>query len=155
MDQPTAEDAPARLEPLVGTWTLEATWPNGERWLGGGEVTFEWHDSRAHLVQRGTVELPEAPDNFSIIGCDGAKGTYVLLYSDERGVCRVYGMSLDDGVWKLWRDGEPFSQRFTGTFSEDGGSITGRWEIADDGTNFTTDFDLVYRRIVDDTDRDG
>ena len=33
-------------------------------------MTFEWHDSRAHLIQRGTAEHPDAPDNVSIIGCD-------------------------------------------------------------------------------------
>ena len=79
---------------------------------------------------RGSAELPEAPDNVSVIGCDGANGTYFQLYSDERGVCRVYEMSVGNGEWKLWRDGEPFSQRFTGTFSDDGNTITGRWEIA-------------------------
>ena len=148
MDQPTAEDALRRLEPLVGEWTFEATWPDGTSWPGGGTMSFEWHESGAHLVERGTAELPEAPANTSIIGCDAANGTYFQLYADERGVCRVYGMSIDDGVWKLWRDGAPFAQRFTGTFSGDGNTITARWEIAEDGTNFTTDFDLVYRRVV-------
>ena len=107
--------------------------PTEAIWPGGGRVTFEWHDSKAHLVERGTVELPEAPDNISIIGCDGANGTYFQLYSDERGVCRIYEMSIGNGEWKLWREGEPFSQRFTATFSDDGNTITGRWEIAEDG----------------------
>jgi hypothetical protein len=147
MDQPTAEEALARLEPLVGAWTMEAIWPSGERWPGGGSVTFEWHPSGAHLVQRGTAELPEAPDNVSIIGCDGAKDTYVQLYTDERGVCRIYDMSFRDGEWRLWREGEPFSQRFAGTFSEDGDTITGRWEIAEDHRTYVTDFDLVFRRV--------
>ena len=146
MDLPTADDALRRLEPLVGEWTMEATWPSGERWPGGGTITFEWHDSGAHLIERGTVELPEAPDNVSIVGCDAANGTYFQLYSDQRGVCRVYEMSIADGEWKLWREGEPFAQRFTGTFSDDGTTITGRWEIAEDGTNYVTDFDLVLHR---------
>jgi hypothetical protein len=148
MDQPTAEEALRRLEPLVGEWTLEARWPSGEPWPGGGRATFEWHDSGAHLVERVTAELAEAPDNVSIIGCDAANGTYVQLYSDERGVCRVYEMSIGDGEWRLWREGEPFSQRFTATISEDGNTIAGRWETAEDFTNYTTDFDLVYRRVV-------
>ena len=152
MDQPTAEHALRELEPLVGEWTMEAKWPNGEEWQGGGRVTFEWHASRAHLVERGTVDIPEAPDNVSIIGCDAANGTYFQLYSDERGVCRIYGMSIGNGEWKLWREGEPFSQRFTGTFSDDGNTITGRWEIAEDFTNYVTDFDLIYRRVA--TQRD-
>jgi hypothetical protein len=147
MSQPTAEQALRALDPFVGEWAMEATWPNGERWPGGGRVTFEWHDSGAHLVERGSVELPEAPDNVSIIGCDGAAGTYIQLYADERGVCRIYQMSIGNGVWKLWREGEPFAQRFTGTFSEDNTTITGRWEIAEDGTTYVTDFDLVFRRV--------
>src|SRR5438445_8788336 len=79
-------------------------------------------------------------------GCDAANATYFQLYSDERGVCRVYEMSIGDGEWKLWREGEPFSQRFTATISDAGNTITGRWEIAEDFTNYTTDFDVVYRR---------
>jgi hypothetical protein len=147
MDQPTAEEALRRLDPLLGEWTFEATWPDGRTWPGGGRVTFEWHPSGAHLVQRGTAELPEAPDNVSIIGCDGANDGYVQLYSDERGVSRIFQMSIGDGEWKLWRDGAPFSQRFTGTFSDDGNTITARWEAAEDGINYRTDFDLVYRRV--------
>ena len=104
MDQPTSAQALRELDPLVGEWTVEATWPNGERWPAGGRVTFEWHDSGAHLVERGTVDLPEAPDNISIIGCDAANGTYIQLYSDERGVSRIYQMSIGNGVWKLWRE---------------------------------------------------
>jgi hypothetical protein len=145
MDQPTAEDALHELEPLVGEWTLEATWPDGQRWPG--HVTFAWHESGAHLVQRGTVDHPYAPDNVSIIGCDAANGTYFQLYSDERGVCRVYEMSIGNGELKLWREGEPFAQRFTGTFSADGNTITGRWEIAEGGPDFTTDFDLVFSKV--------
>jgi len=89
----------------------------------------------------------EAPDNVSIIGCDAANGTYFQLYSDERGVCRVYEMSIGDGEWRLWREGAPFSQRFTGRFEDDGDTIVGRWELAEDGTNYETDFDLIYRRV--------
>jgi hypothetical protein len=147
MDQPTAEEVLRRLDVLVGEWTLEATWANGERWPGGGRVTFEWHPSGAHLVERGSADLPEAPDNTSIIGCDGAKGTFFQLYSDERGVCRVYEMSIGEGEWKLWRDGEPFAQRFRATISADGSTMTGRWEIAEGSADFVTDFDLVYRRV--------
>jgi hypothetical protein len=93
------------------------------------------------------VEAPEAPDGVSIIGCDAANGTFYQLYSDDRGVCRVYEMSIGDGEWKLWRTGEPFPQRFTATISEDGTTIAGRWEKAEDGTNYTTDFELIYCKV--------
>ena len=37
MDQPTAEHALARLEPLVGEWTIVATWPGGRDVAGTGD----------------------------------------------------------------------------------------------------------------------
>jgi hypothetical protein len=147
IDQPTAEDALGKLEPLVGEWRMVASPPGGEPWPGEARTTFEWHASGAHLVQRSTVELPEAPNTISIIGCDAAEGTYYQLYSDDRGVCRVYAMSITDTEWRLWRDGAPFAQRFTGRFEEGGGRIAGRWERAEDGLDYTTDFELTYVRV--------
>lgn len=134
------------LEPLVGEWTLEGIPAGGEPWPGEARSTIEWHDSGAHLVERSTAEMPEAPDTISIMGCDAANGTYYRLYSDDRGVCRVYEMSIGDGEWRLWREGEPFSQRFTARFEDDGDTIVGRWELAEDGRTYETDFDLTYRR---------
>jgi hypothetical protein len=147
INQPTAEDALKRLEPLVGEWALEASSPDGQPWPGEGRASFEWHESRAHLVARTTVDLPAAPDTTSIIGCDAANGTYFQLYSDNRGVCRVYEMSIGEREWKLWRAGDPFPQRFTATISQDGNTISGRWEKAEDGSNYTTDFNLTYTRL--------
>src|SRR5918993_347618 len=40
-----------------------------------------------------------------------------------------------------------FAQRFTGTFSDDGTTIAGRWEIAHDGSTWEHDFDLTYVRV--------
>jgi hypothetical protein len=103
MEQPAAEIALRALDALVGEWILEARPPGGEPWPGNGRAVFEWHDSGAHLIERSTVDMPEAPDGVSIIGCDAATGTYLQLYSDDRGVCRVYEMSFAEGEWKLWR----------------------------------------------------
>ena len=144
MEQPTAEQV---FDALVGTWSIEATGADGERWPGEGRMSVEWHESGQHLVQRTTVELPEAPDTVSVIGCDAANGSYVQVYTDDRGVCRIYQMTFGDGHWTLQREGEPFGQRFTATFSEDGRTIAGRWQVAHAGRPYETDFDLVYRRI--------
>jgi hypothetical protein len=137
-----------RLETLVGEWTMQAGPPGGPPWPGGARVTFQWFaEGVPLLMERWHVDMPEAPDGVAVIGCDGMSDSYYQLYTDERDVQRVYAMSIRDGVWRLWRDGEPFAQRFTGTFSEDGDTIAGRWEIAEDGTTWRTDFDLTYRRI--------
>jgi hypothetical protein len=147
MDQPTAEEVLRRLTPFVGDWTMRA---QGETWEGTGTATFEWHPDGAHLLQRGTVDHPDAPDTFAVIGCDGAKGTYTQLYSDERGVSRVYDMTFDGTTWTLERHGEPFAQRYVGRLADDGGSITGEWMLDDDGSGFRHDFDIVLKRVTGD-----
>ena len=147
MNESINTKARERLEALVGEWSMEAGPPDGPPWPGAARVSFEWLGDAPLLVERWHVDMPEAPDGVAVIGVDGMNGTYYQLYTDERDVQRIYEMSLSDGVWKLWREGEPFSQRFTGTFSEDGNTITGRWEIAEDGTSWRTDFDLTYTRI--------
>ena len=148
MDQPTAEAALKALELLVGEWTLEAIPPGGEPWPGEARATFEWHDSGAHLIERSWVEMPEAPNGISVMGCDAANGTYYQLYSDDRGVCRIYEMSIGDGAWSLRREGAPFAQRFTATFEDGGDTIAGRWERALDGGAYELDFELIYRRAT-------
>jgi hypothetical protein len=147
MNQTTAETALKEMERLVGEWSLEAIAPGGEPWRGEARTSIEWHDSGAHLIQRSTIAVPGAPNATSIMGCDAANGTYYQLYSDDRSVCRVYEMSIGDGEWRLWRAGEPFPQRFTGRFEDDGNTIVGLWEKAEDGKNYETDFDLIYRKV--------
>jgi hypothetical protein len=145
IDQPTAAEALRRLEPLVGTWGLEA---RATSWSATGTAEMAWDESGRLLRVRSTMDLPEAPTTASVIGCDAANGTYTQLYTDERGVCRVYEMGLEGRTWTLARQGEPFAQRFTGTISEDGYTIAGRWDLAEDGSTFTPDFELIYRRIT-------
>jgi hypothetical protein len=60
-------------------------------------------------------------------------------------------MSLADGVWTLTRESADFSplafrQRFTGTFSPDGNTISGAWEKCFNGAGWEHDFALTYRR---------
>ncbi len=95
-DQPTAEQALKELEVLVGEWSQEAIPPGGEPWPGEATTTFEWLEGsdKRLLIERSTIEMPEAPDSVCVIGCDAAKGTYYQLYTDDRNVCRVYEMSI-------------------------------------------------------------
>ena len=148
MDQPKADEALKELEVLVGEWAQTATPPGGESWPGEATATFEWlaGSERRLLVERSTVEMPQAPNGFCVMGCDAASGRYYQLYTDDRNVCRVYEMTIGGGEWTLYREGEPFNQRFTSKISEDGNTIEGRWE-ADEGDGWRTDFDLVYSRV--------
>ena len=145
------------LEQFVGEWSLVAAFKDAPPADAGARVTFEWLAGRKFLIERWEVPVPEAPDGIAIIGVDPeSEGDYLQHYFDSRGVARIYKMSFEDGVWKLWRD-EPdfspldfspldFSQRFTGTFSDDGETIAGRWEISHDGKTWEHDFDLTHTK---------
>jgi hypothetical protein len=98
-------------------------------------------------VERWEIARPEFPNGIQIIGRDDAAHDFTAHYFDSRGVARIYTMSLSDGVWRLWRDDPDFSQRFTGTFSDQNDTITGRWENSSDGTTWEHDFTLTYRRV--------
>jgi hypothetical protein len=119
----------------------------------GARVTFEWLPGERFLIQRWEVPTPEAPDGIAIIGPDPEQaGGYLQHYFDTRGVARVYKMSFENRVWKLWRDEADFSpldfsQRYTGTISNDGNTIAGAWEICHDGTTWEHDFDLAYTKV--------
>jgi hypothetical protein len=148
---PTDDRGPlGALEPLVGEWRLLAAFDDAPPADIGARVSFEWLPGGRFLVQRWEVPVPDAPDGIAVIGSDPeSEGRYLQHYFDSRGVARVYKMSFEDRVWKLWRD-EPdlspldFSQRFEGTVSDDGKSIGGTWEISHDGETWERDFDLTY-----------
>jgi hypothetical protein len=147
-----ANEALAALDVLVGEWSMEARFQDAPAADAGARVVFEWLAGGQFLIQRWWVPLPEAPDGIALIGQDPAmNGRYLQHYFDSRGVARVYQMTLDGGVWKLWRveaDFSPlaFGQRFTGTISSDGQVIEGAWEICHDGNSWRHDFDLTYRK---------
>ena len=80
----------------------------------------------------------------AIIGPDPDGHSYVQHYFDSRGVARLYVMNLRDGVWTLTRESADFSelrfsQRFTGVFSADGHTVTGSWEMSQNGVNWDHD----------------
>ena len=140
------------LKPLVGAWRLVATFKDLPSADIGARVTFAWLPGEQFLIQRWEVPLPEAPDGIAIIGLDPEReGSYLQHYFDTRGVARIYKMRFEHGVWTLWRDAADFSpldfaQRYTVTFSDDGKTIAGAWEISHDGTTWEHDFALSYTK---------
>ena len=90
---------------------------------------------------------PAAPSGMAIIGVADEPGIFSQHYYDSRGVARVYQMSLDGGIWKLWREAPGFWQRFTGAISGDGSAIKGAWEASADGREWKHDFGLDYVKV--------
>jgi ketosteroid isomerase-like protein len=149
MPGPTRNPAVDDLAPLAGRWRIEARFPSDPPVTGAGEVSFEWIEERAFLVQRWRSDEPAAPDGIAVLGFDEAAGGLVQRYFDSRGVARLYRTSLDDGLWRVWREHPGFDQRYTGTLSADGATISGAWERRTDGATWEHDFDLTYTRAPD------
>ena len=141
----------SRLDALLGAWEMEVSFEAGYFGPGsppiagrGGRTTFEWLDGQFFLIQRFMVDNPAAPSGIAIIGSEEGAQALSQHYYDSRGVARIYQMSLDDGVWRLWRESPGFWQRYTGVFSADGKTIKGAWEGSADGSQWKHDFDLNY-----------
>jgi hypothetical protein len=135
------------LEALIGEWTMA---PRFERFETipdvVGHVAFEWMPGRRFVVQRWEVPVPEAPDGVALLGPHEDRDGLVQHYFDSRGVHRVYDMTLEDGVWTLEREHPGFDQRFRGTFSDDGDTIEGVYEMRNDADWFK-DFEMTYARV--------
>lgn len=132
---------------------MRAIAPSIEGQPGGAQTEFEWLPGGRLLIQRWRVPVPEAPDGIAVIALEPDEGRFLQHYFDSRGVVRLYEMSFQDRVWKLRRttpDFSPldFAQRFTGTISDDGATIAGKWEIAHDAETWKLDFELLYERIA-------
>jgi hypothetical protein len=129
-----------RLEALVGQWKMEAPFD--------ARTTFEWLEGKFFLLQRFVTDHPAAPSGIAIIAANEGRETFSQHYYDSRGVARVYQMSLDGGVWRVWREEPGFWQQYTGVISDDGTRITGSWEGSVDGREWSHDFDLNYIKVA-------
>src|SRR5262245_18839260 len=141
----------AELDRLIGEWEMEAKFERVETSAPAdappGRVTFEWMPGGKFVVERWETPVPEAPDGVAIIGPHEDRDGLVQHYFDSRGVHRVYDMTLEDGVWTLERAHPGFDQRYRGTFSDDGSTIEGAWEMRNEGDWFK-DFELIYTRVA-------
>ncbi len=144
MKQHAQDPQLAGFDAFVGEWTTEATHPAVPGTVVRGEAVFEWLEGERFLINRARNDHPDFPDSISVIGLVEAR--IAMYYFDSRGVHRVYEMSLSEGVWKLWRDAPEFSQRFTGTFAEDGNTITGLFKLSRDDSTWDDDLEITYRR---------
>ena len=135
-------------ERFIGSWETEGAHPMLPGEPIRGTSSFEWLDGQRFVIWRSHYEHPKVPDGVMIIGVTDER--LCMHYFDQRGVYRVYLVSLENDTWRYWRDaGAPdFSQRFTGIFSTDGTRITGHGELSRDGSTWEGDLDLDYQRVA-------
>jgi hypothetical protein len=132
------------FEALIGTWDTEATHPRFDG-VVPGSLTLEWLEGGRFVVQRSRNDHESFPDAVCVIGPPEDGDGLVMEYFDSRGVRRTYGIALEDGVLRMWRDDDPeFAQRYSATIGEDG--FEGRWQIARTPGDWEDDLRVVHRR---------
>jgi hypothetical protein len=138
----------AHLEPfgaLIGTWSTEATHPRFEGAVAG-RMTVEWLEGGHFLVQRSQNDHGAFPDAICVIGAPEAGDGLVMEYFDSRGVRRTYGIAIEDGELRMWRDDPEFAQRYSAKLGPDG--FEGRWQLARTPGDWQDDLRVVYRRAA-------
>jgi hypothetical protein len=134
---------------LVGEWTTEAIHPSLPDTVVPGRTSVQWLEGEQFLILRSRNEHRDFPDSVSIIGATDEEESLTMHYFDSRGVFRVYRVSLEDGVWRIWGDGPSgFSGRFSGSFSDDGDTLSGVHQLSRDGSTWDDDLAITYRRAA-------
>jgi len=147
--QRSAQKLPRELRPLnklIGTWNVTLKWSEETHKLVGGPKEVEAEAKISPMKEEGGFLHYQMGPAHWIIGGDESSKEFIVLYSDDRLISRVYRMSFARGVWKIWRDAPKFHQRFEGLVKSNGRRIDARWEKSEDGKIWVHDFDMTFVR---------
>lgn len=136
-----------RLAGLVGEWTVTMS----NAWFLEpadlevvGKATIEWL-GESFLVWRTKLGGDERSEMIWVIGRSDARDRFVMLYQDERGVCREFDLTFEDGRIEMHRADPDFHQRFVAEV--EGDRIVARTDASEDeGVSWRKDFDLTFTR---------
>ena len=109
-----------------------------------GSITFEWLEGGHFLVQHSRNDHELFPDAICVICAPESGEGLVMEYFDSRGVRRTYGISLEHGVLRMWRDAPGFDQRFSATLGHD--TFEGLVQLARTPDDWQDDLKVTYRR---------
>lgn len=130
------------LDAFVGKWNTagyakaSATRPAVEI---RGTDSYEWLPGGFFLLHRVDVQMgSERNESIEVIGFDASSNTYPMHFFDNRGNTGTMRAKFNNGTWTFLSD----ALRFTGSFSEDGKTLSGRWEQSADGTTWTHWMDI-------------
>jgi hypothetical protein len=150
LDQPpTPERMPSelnhheRLGVLVGRWRTEG-WTMETAEAPSARIdavdTYEWLPGRFDArVGDQHVEGAE------IIGWDPARNAYITQYFGSDGPNSYEATLVEEGGSLVWSM-RSRADRFTGTFNEDGSTITGRWELLDGDDKWRPWMEITLRK---------
>lgn len=150
---------------FVGDWTVAITnqrWLDDNTatttgmakgaWLGDAFVELRvWLDGDGDaLFGETAIEQPDdlaTPAMHFVFGRSDAQDRFVALSHDERGVLRVFDLTMDADSWMLHRADPDFHQRLIGRV--EGDRILAHPDISEDqGVTWVKDFDMTFQRTT-------
>ena len=120
-------------------------------WLGDAFVQLRvWLEGDGDQVFGGTAPAqPEEtgdPAMHFVFGRSDARDRCIALSHDQRGVLRVFDLSLDGDTWTLHRGDPDFHQRLIGRV--EGNRIVAHPDMSEDqGATWVKDFDMTFTRV--------
>jgi hypothetical protein len=137
-----------QLEPLIGDWRTSgstiatASEPAIEF---NGTDSYEWLEGGFFVLHRVDVLLGGQPvKGVETIWYDPPSGAYRTHFVDVGGNTSAYEVRLDGRTWTMASQ----SERFSGSFSEDRKTLSGRWERKGGGSNWELWMDVTLMRVT-------
>jgi hypothetical protein len=135
----------APLAFLIGEWRTSGSHPLVPGEILEGRASFAWHEGGAFLIMRSEVDEPRFPSGVAIVGSDDGAGTFAMTYFDERGVSRLYQVSVGDGIVTWRRDHPDFSQSIA-IAAEGRDRLVATGRMSQKGGPWTDDLSQVFTR---------
>lgn len=150
---------------FVGDWTVSITnqrWIEDKaettagravgEWLGDAFVQLRvWLDGKGDEIF-GATAAPSQGDRTGEttmhfeFGRSDVRKRFIALSHDERGVLRVFDLTLDGDTFTLQRGDPDFHQRLVGRV--EGSRIVAHPDISEDeGETWIKDFDMIFTRV--------
>jgi hypothetical protein len=133
------------LEFLIGEWRTTGSHPAVPDKALRGRTSFAWHEGGAFLVMRTQVDESQFPDGIAIIG-SGVAGNFVMLYFDERGISRLFDVTVGDRTVTWRRDDPDFAQSATITAEDGGDRLVSKGRMSKQGGAWVDDLSQTYER---------
>lgn len=114
-----------------------------------GRTSFAWHEGGAFLIMRSQIDEPRFPSGVAIIGSDDVAGTFAMTYFDERGVSRLFEVTVGARTVTWRRDDPAFSQALTITADGGNDTLISKGRMSQDGGPRVDDLSQTFTRLGD------
>jgi hypothetical protein len=131
---------------LIGSWRTTGSHPEIAEMSLVGRTSFSWVADGAYLLMRTEVDHSQFPNSIAVIGSDDGQGRFVMAYFDERGVSRLYEVTVGDGAVTWHREDTKLSQSNTITVSAEGDRLISHGRMSQNGGAWGNDLSQVLNR---------